>query len=74
LDRESEWLTVEQTAELLGVGRRAVYKYAQQGRLEPYKRGIGRRTYFRRADVEQLRQFRPMERKNRGEETGRRAA
>ena len=57
-----EWLTVESAAELLGVTKRAIHRYVQAGKLAPYKRGIGRRTFFRREDVEALGEVRPVER------------
>ncbi len=56
---DEDWLTIDQTAKALGVSVRAVHRYVQAGKITPYKRGVGRRTYFRKADIEELLRPRP---------------
>jgi excisionase family DNA binding protein len=56
---EEGWRTVDQAAEFLGVTRRAVHKYVQQGKLKPYKAGVGNRTLFRLEDLEAFKSPQP---------------
>jgi excisionase family DNA binding protein len=55
-----EYMSVLEAAEQLGVTRRTVDNYIRQGWL-PAFRGLGRRTWVRRADVEQLRRPVPID-------------
>lgn len=55
-----EWLSIDQAAAYLGVGRRAIHKYVQQGKLPAYKSGVGGRTLFRREDLEAFKTPRPL--------------
>lgn len=59
---EQGWLSVEEAAEYLGVSRRAIHKYVQQGRLAAFKAPIGGRTLFKREDLDAFRKIRPISR------------
>jgi hypothetical protein len=52
-------LTLAEAEQEFGVKRATLYRYAQQGKLHTYRRGMDRRVYVRRADLEDLRRFRP---------------
>ena len=55
-----EMLTLADAQREYGVKRATLYRYARQGRLTVYRRGMDRRAYVRRADMEALRCFQPM--------------
>lgn len=57
----SEFLTSEQAQEYLGVKRPTLYKYIKQGKLRVYKSGVGYRSYFLKAELDDLKQIRPFE-------------
>jgi excisionase family DNA binding protein len=48
---DSQWMTTEEAAAFLGVGKKAVYMAVYEGRLRKARRGRGKPT-FDRADVE----------------------
>lgn len=59
---EQEFLTREEAAETLGVTLRTLDRYADNGTLQRYRRGIGKRTiYFLKSDVEELKKIKPEE-------------
>lgn len=59
-------LSIDDAAQRLGVTRRAVHKYIQQGKLRAFKVPIGNRTLVPLSDVEALLQPKPMDLGNRG--------
>ena len=52
-------LTLDDAEHEYGVKRATLYRYVQRGHLKTFRRGMDRRTYVRRADVEALRRLRP---------------
>ena len=55
VDDAREWLTRQETMDLLGVGRTRLWQLTQQGRLVAHRRGANRKQrYYRRDDVERL--------------------
>ena len=54
-----EYLTVEETAELMGVKPATVYAYVSRGILQSYRQGMKRQRLYRRADVEDLTRMAP---------------
>lgn len=56
---DEEYITVQEAAELLGVKRRTVERYAEEGRLTRYRRGVRRQVFFNRKQVETLLEIRP---------------
>ena len=60
MSEKEMWMSIEAAAELLGVGRRAVHKYIQQGKVQAFKAPVGGRTLLKRADVEALKIPRPL--------------
>lgn len=58
---EKEFLTSEQAQEYLGVKRPTLYKYIKQGKLTVYKSGVGYRSYFSKAELDDLKQIKPFE-------------
>ena len=57
-DTSDEMLTVAQAVHDYGLKRATLYRYARLGKLKTYRRGMDRRTYLRRHDLESLREFR----------------
>lgn len=49
-----EYLSPEEASSALGVSRRTLERYAKDGRIQRYRRGM--RVLFKREDVDQLRQ------------------
>lgn len=54
----AEMLTLDDAEREYGVKRATLYRYVRQGSLRIYRRGMDRRSYVRRADLEALREFR----------------
>ena len=52
---DEEFLTAEEARISLGVTRRTLDRYAEDGRIKKYRRGI-RSVLFKRVDVERLKQ------------------
>jgi excisionase family DNA binding protein len=50
--RDEEFLTIEEASARLGIARRTLERYTQNGRITRYRRGI--RVYYKREDVERL--------------------
>lgn len=59
---EPEMLTFKEAEEQYGVKRATLYRYVQHGRLLTYRRGLDKRNYIRRSDLEALRRFAPRRR------------
>ena len=58
---QSEYVTREEAAEILNVSVRTIDRYAEKKILTAYVKAIGkRRIYFRRQEVEHLRDEPPM--------------
>jgi hypothetical protein len=55
----SEMLTLADAQREYGFKRATLYRYARQGRLKIYRRGMDRHAYVRRAEMEALRSFQP---------------
>ncbi|HEU5015201.1 MAG TPA: helix-turn-helix domain-containing protein [Roseiflexaceae bacterium] len=58
---EHDYIDGDEAATLLGVKKATLYAYVSRGVLRSFKRGMGRRRVYRRADVEALRALRPSE-------------
>lgn len=56
---EHDYIDGDEAAALLGVKKATLYAYVSRGVLRSFKRGMGRRRAYRRADVEALRALRP---------------
>jgi excisionase family DNA binding protein len=50
--KDEEFMTIEEASARLGIARRTLERYTQNGRIRRYRRGI--RVYYRRDDVERL--------------------
>jgi len=55
-EQEQEWLSFEEAAADLGVARRTLHKYVQDGKLPAYKSPVGGRTIFKREDLKTFKQ------------------
>jgi hypothetical protein len=51
-------LTLAEVEKRYGVKRATLYRYVHAGKLRTYRRGMDRRTYVTRRDLEALREFR----------------
>jgi len=49
-----EYLSPEEASSMLGISRRTLERYAKEGRIQRYRRGM--RVLFKQSDVEKLRQ------------------
>lgn len=58
---EPEWRSIDDAAAYLGVTRRAIHKYIQQGKLPAFKSNVGGRTLLKLADLEAFKSPRPRE-------------
>jgi predicted site-specific integrase-resolvase len=56
----NEMLTLEEVDRDYGVKRATLYRYAQKGHIKIYRRGMDRRAYVRRSDIEAIRSFHPI--------------
>lgn len=52
--KDEEFMTIEEASARLGIARRTLERYTQNGRIRRYRRGV--RVYYRRDDVERLAQ------------------
>jgi excisionase family DNA binding protein len=50
--KDEEFMTIEEASARLGIARRTLERYTQNGRIRRYRRGI--RVYYKREDVESL--------------------
>jgi excisionase family DNA binding protein len=50
--KDEEYMTVEEASARLGIARRTLERYTQNGRIRRYRRGI--RVYYKYEDVERL--------------------
>ncbi len=50
--KDEEFMTIEEASARLGISRRTLERYTQNGRIRRYRRGI--RVYYKRSDVERL--------------------
>lgn len=57
----SDFLTVDQACELLGVKKATLYSYVSRGLVKSYKQGIRRQRLYSRAELEALLTVRPDE-------------
>jgi excisionase family DNA binding protein len=58
---QDEYITTDEAIALLGVSRTTLHTYVKQGRIQKYTRGVTRRVYYKRSEVEELGQIRPAE-------------
>ena len=49
-----EWYKIEEAAQYLGVSRRTIYKWCEEGRLPTYILGERRTRRFRKADLDKV--------------------
>lgn len=59
------FLTVDEACAYLGISRQALDGYVERGDLKRYRRTLGRRVFFKKADIERLMEIRPEEDKDR---------
>jgi excisionase family DNA binding protein len=50
--KDEEFMTIEEASARLGIARRTLERYTQNGRIGRYRRGT--RVYYKREDVERL--------------------
>lgn len=50
--KDEEFMTIEEASARLGISRRTLERYTQNGRIRRYRRGI--RVYYKYSDVEKL--------------------
>ncbi len=50
--KDEEFMTIEEASARLGIARRTLERYTQNGRIRRYRRGI--RVYYKQEDVERL--------------------
>jgi len=50
-------ISIDEAEREFGVSRATLYRYIQKGELQTFHRGMDRRAYVRRADLENLRRF-----------------
>lgn len=58
-EENERYLTTKEAYEFLGVTRRTLERYAEQGRVTRYKRGITRNVYYKQSELERLLEYRP---------------
>jgi excisionase family DNA binding protein len=56
-----EFLTAEQAMEYLGIGRAYLYRVARAQGIPRHKAPVGRKVMFARADLDKLREPKPIE-------------
>ena len=50
--KDEEFMTIEEASARLGIARRTLERYTQNGRIRRYRRGV--RVYYKREEVERL--------------------
>lgn len=50
--KDEDFLTIEEASARLGIARRTLERYTQNGRIGRYRRGV--RVYYKREDIEKL--------------------
>ncbi len=53
------YLTTKEACDFLGVTRRTLERYAEQGRITRYRRGITRNVYYKQSELERLLEYHP---------------
>ena len=53
------YLNTQEACDHLGVSRKTLNRYADQGRITRYRRGIKREVYFKKSELDELLSFRP---------------
>ena len=61
MSSSSDFLTVDEACELLGVKKATLYSYVSRGLVKSYKQGIRRQRLYQRAELEALLTVRPGE-------------
>lgn len=61
MSSSSDFLTVDEACELLGVKKATLYSYVSRGLVKSYKQGIRRQRLYQRAELEALLAVRPDE-------------
>ena len=51
-ERESKWMSTEETMDLLNIGRTTLWSYQKEGKIKASR--IGRKLHFNREDIENL--------------------
>jgi excisionase family DNA binding protein len=60
-DQMEEYLTMQEAARLLGIGRQTLWRLVRAGKLQPYQSEVNRRVKLvKRTDVEELMRPRPI--------------
>ena len=57
--RVVELITIQEAADELGIHVKSVFRMLTQGRLKRYQRGLGRRTFVDRAEIQDLLAVKP---------------
>lgn len=56
---EEQFLTPDEAAKHVGISRRTLERYAEQGLIKRYRRGITRSIFFKRSELEEAFVIRP---------------
>ena len=56
-----EYMTPDEACKYLGISRRTLARYADDGRIIKYRRGITRQVFFKRSELDALLEIRPSE-------------
>jgi hypothetical protein len=56
-----DMISIEEAEREYGIKRSTLYRYVKKGELQTFHRGMDRRAYVRRSDLETLRRFRTNE-------------
>lgn len=54
-----EFITTPEAMQILGVKQYTIYKYVKQGKLIPYRSGVGNGSMYLRSQVEELAKPKP---------------
>ena len=61
MSSSSDFLTVDEACDLLGVKKATLYSYVSRGLVKSYKQGIRRQRLYKRSELEALLTVRPDE-------------
>lgn len=59
--KASQFLTIKEVQEHLGVARGTVYRYVKQGKLTLHHSGVGNNALFLKSEVRALKEIKPVE-------------
>lgn len=56
---DQEYLTPDEACKHLGISRRTLERYVDDGRITKYRRGVTRQVFFKRSELDMLLEIRP---------------